>query len=157
MSNKLIDSIQVYNYVQNRYSHYDKEFNKGIYTGEKYTKQVFQDAAKHFNCSLKNIEKLYSEFSYTDIDKALNLINKVKNNELIFEDLSGEFVKINVDNYLKNDKQYTKVFISFIKENKDTIFTAVKTSTNDLYELQDGNGWLFSAKDLIRIEVKINE
>ena len=154
MKDRIGEIVKVYTYIQDRYEYYDREHNGGEYSGEKFTNRVFHDAATEFNYSLKEVNELYSQFSYDDAKQAgklVDIINKVKNNENIFDNLNGKKVKINVNNYLKNKKAHNKNFLKFIEDSKDKVFTA-KTHKNDIYELEGVDFWLFNASDLIVVE-----
>lgn len=59
-----LSAKEVYNWVQNRYDYYDELLNNGDYSGDKYEKQVFQDAARHFYISQSEVRKLYNLFRY---------------------------------------------------------------------------------------------
>lgn len=54
----------VYNWIQNRYEYYDRVYNKGNYSGDKYESQVFNDAAVHFGVSLSEVRDAYNNFRY---------------------------------------------------------------------------------------------
>lgn len=54
----------VYYWIQDRYEYYDYHYEGGEYSGDKYTDEVFADAASHFNISLSKVDELYSDFSY---------------------------------------------------------------------------------------------
>lgn len=55
---------EVYYWVQDRYDFYDRTYNKGVYSGDKFTNEVFIDAATHFNSSVSEVKKAYDAFRY---------------------------------------------------------------------------------------------
>jgi len=54
----------VYKYIQERYSYYDRTYNDGNYSEDKYTNEVFNDAAQHFSIDLEKVKELNSSFRY---------------------------------------------------------------------------------------------
>ena len=138
-------------YIQNQYYHYDSQ--EGRYCGEKYTKQVFEDACNHFNLPLDKIEKLYNEYGLissktNDIVKTINKF--IENPEsLKATKLHGEKVRLNVNKIIKDKARNNPKFINFVKDNKDTIFTAeTDLKMNTMYCLKE-NKLCFSEDDLI--------
>jgi hypothetical protein len=53
---------KVYYWIQNRYDYYDEVLNNGVYSGEKYTTCVFDDASSNFGISLQKVWLLYNDY-----------------------------------------------------------------------------------------------
>ncbi|MBE6128156.1 MAG: hypothetical protein E7185_02665 [Erysipelotrichaceae bacterium] len=52
-------AIRVYEWCQERFEYYDEK--DGYYTGDKYDKEVFEDAAKYFGKTYSEINQLYTD------------------------------------------------------------------------------------------------
>lgn len=145
----------VYLYIQNRYYYYDSQ--EGRYCGEKYTKQVFEDACDYFNLPLDKIEELYGEYGLMS-NKTSNLykvISKFKENPELLKvtKLNNKKVKLNVDKIIKDKARSNPKFIDFIKNNRNTVFTAETDSKmNTMYCLKENKLWLFHESDLIEVD-----
>ena len=73
-------------------------------------------------------------------------MNKTK--EIIFK--IGDKVKIDVDAYTWNRHTYNNIFLNFIDNNKETVFTIKSLSSyNILSELEEAGEWLFPTQYLI--------
>ena len=144
----------VYLYIQNQYYHYDSQ--EGRYCGDKYTKQVFEDACDYFNLSLEEIEKMYSEYGsmssqIKDFRTTLNIIRE--NPELLnATKLNNKKVRINVDRILKDEARSNPNFINFIQNNHNTVFTAITDPhAKSMYTFKENDTWLFLEDDLIKV------
>ena len=49
-------------WIQLRYEYYDVSKNNGVYSGDKYTEEVFQDAADHYGLPVDTIWDIYNSF-----------------------------------------------------------------------------------------------
>ena len=145
----------VYLYIQNQYYHYDSQ--EGRYCGDKYTKQVFEGACDYFSLPLEKIEEMYSEYGtmsskIRDFRTALNIIRE--NPKLLnATKLNNKKVKLNVDKILQDKARANPKFVNFVKNNKNTTFTAItdkKVST--MYTFKEDNTWLFLEDDLMEVE-----
>ena len=68
--------------------------------------------------------------------------------------LKGKKVKIIVENYEKEKEMYNPLFLSFINENKDTIFTVKqekKYKGTSIYTFKENDTFVFHESNLRRI------
>jgi len=63
-STSSLSPSEVYYWIQNRYIKYDDLYEGGEYSGDKYTTEVFLDAADYFGVSVTEVRKAYDSFSY---------------------------------------------------------------------------------------------
>lgn len=59
-----LSSSKVYYWIQDRYEYYDIKYNDGEYSGDKYTTEVFSDAAAYFKTTVSEVRKAYDAFRY---------------------------------------------------------------------------------------------
>ena len=52
---------KVYYYIQDLYDEYDIKYNKGVYAGDKYEKEIFADAARFYGLNSSEVKKIYDE------------------------------------------------------------------------------------------------
>jgi len=154
----MIKPQELYKWIQTRYEFYDQK--EGKYCGEKYTKRVFKDAQIYFKLAEKEIEKLYNLaiaqniISLNEKDKEIiKAINKFKDKEnRIATELNNKKVKLNIKKIFKDKNKRNPLFVKFIENNKDTIFTAITDNkTKSLYTFKENDTWLFYEDDLIEI------
>ena len=68
-------------------------------------------------------------------------------------DLTGKKVRINADKMLAHEADIYPILISFIKKNRDTIFTATPYPKYDnTYTFRENDDWCFRFCDLIEVE-----
>lgn len=145
----------VYLYIQNQYYHYDSQ--EGKYCGDKYTKQVFEDACDYFSLPLEKIEEMYSEYGTVsskikDFRETLDTIRE--NPELLSATkLNNKKVKLNADKILQDKARANPKFIDFIKNNRNTVFTAITDKKmNTMYTFKEDSTWLFLEDDLVEVK-----
>lgn len=64
LGSTVLTSNEVYHWIQNRFEYYDRTYNNGNYSDDKYVNEVFRDAAIHFGISASEVRKLYDDFRY---------------------------------------------------------------------------------------------
>lgn len=65
--------------------------------------------------------------------------------------ITNKKVKIKVDNFLEHRDMFSPIFINFILDNKDKIFTVKqekKYKGSDIYTFKEDDKWLFCIADL---------
>lgn len=59
-----LSSSEVYSWIQKKYDEYDVLYNKGNYSGDKYTTEIFKEASVYFNATVSEVRKAYDNFRY---------------------------------------------------------------------------------------------
>ena len=152
-------SIQIHNWIQKRYEHYDKI--EGRYCGDKYEKKVFRDASKLFKMTVSEVYEHYNYYTINLLEelaeaKALHdQFEKFKSNPESFNAtrLHNKKVKINVDKILNDKARTNSKFQDFVKNNKDKTFTAqTDEKMKVMYNLKEDGIWLFHEDDLEEVK-----
>ena len=69
------------------------------------------------------------------------------------DNLHNKKVKINTNRILDRKLNYDPLFVKFITDNKDTIFTAMlEENHTETYNLKEEPIWLFHKDDLIEVK-----
>lgn len=151
-------SFKIFNWIQSRYRHYDKI--EGRNTGEKYTKKIFKEASTLFKMSVQEVHNQYNQciaHMAKQVQENVEMLYTIKNFQLNPKlinatKLHNKKVKLNIESILKNKERYSKIFINFVKENKNNVFTAITDKdVKSMYKLKEYPTWLFKEEDLILV------
>jgi hypothetical protein len=65
----------------------------------------------------------------------------------------GDKVKIDIEKFQWKKDSYTPIFLQWLEDNRDTIFTVMKRGKNDImWAIEEDSKWLLYCDDLIKVE-----
>lgn len=147
---------QIYKWIGKRYKKYD-EFN-GEYSGDKYSKIIFCEAANEFSLDEGEVDRMYNFYVSDMMDELTNFSKALgeRATSPILERatrLHNKQIKLNLKALLNQKHKRRRNFVEFVNANIDMVFRAVSDNVEPhMYKLKGNEDWVFALNELFEYE-----